>query len=169
MAKQLKTPFQIIDVSDQLQKSKAFDFENISKTSIISTATQIAEPILDGQMSPSRKMIQFMAMRDMLDEVISQIKPAAMDELKLSKGVSANIFGAKLEAASTAKYDYSKCGHSGWETLDQEEKSAKEGKKKIEAFLKTLEGSLALEATGEIVSPPIKTGSETIKVTFKAE
>lgn len=138
MAKQLKTPFQIIDVSDQLQKSKAFDFENISKTSIISTATQIAEQILDGQMSPSRKMIQFMAMRDMLDEVISQIKPAAMDELKLSKGVSANIFGAKLEAASTAKYDYSKCGHSGWETLDQEEKSAKEGKKKIEAFLKTL-------------------------------
>jgi hypothetical protein len=167
MGNQTKTPFQIIDVSEQLQKSKAFDFENISKSSIITTATQIAEPILDGQMSPSRKMIQFMAMRDMLDEVISQIKPAAMDELKLSKGVSADIFGAKVEAATTAKYDYSKCGHSDWERLNQEESSAKEGKKKIEGFLKTLEGSVYLEATGEQVFPPIKTGSETIKVTFK--
>ena len=162
-----KSAFQIIDVSDQLQKSKAFDFEDISKESIMSTAMKISKSILEGEVSPSKKMIQFMAMRDILDEVISQIKPSAADELKLSKGVSTNIFGAKIESASTAHYDYSKWGHSGWERLDQEEQSAKEGKKKIESFLKTLEGSVYLEETGEQVFPPIKTGSETLKVTFK--
>ena len=169
MAKQSKTPFQIIDVSDQLQSTKAFDFENITKQGIVEVASAIAEPILDGQMSPSRKMIQFMAMRDILDEVIAQVKPAVIDELKLAKGSSAEIFGAKVEPATTAKYDYSKCGHSEWERLNQEEASAKEGKKKIEAFLKTLDGSVYLESTGEQVSPPIKTGSETIKITFKSK
>lgn len=169
MAQKTKTAYQIIDVSDQLQKNNVFDFENITKQSIAITASQIAEPILDGQISPSRKMIQLVALRDILDEVISTIKPAVIDELKLSKGSSAQIFGAKIEPHSSAKYDYSKCGHSEWERLNQEESSAKAGKKKIEAFLKTLEGSVALESTGELVSPPIKTGSETIKVTFKAE
>ena len=168
MAKQ-KTALQIIDSSDELKKAGVFDFENITKQSIAEAAQRISEPILDGEMSPHKKMIQFMALRDILDDVISTIKPSAMDELRLQKGEQKDIYGAKIEVASTAKYDYSGCGHSGWEALDQQEKSAKEAKKKIEAMLKTLQGSIFIEETGEQVMPPKKTGGETLKVTFKTK
>ncbi len=164
-----KTALDIIDVSNDLAKAKIFDSENITKESIALAAQAIAAPIIDGQLSPSKQMIKLMALRDILEEVISTIKPEAMTELALSKGSTAEIFGAKIEPSVTAKYDYSNCGHSGWETLDQQEKSAKEAKKKIEAMLKTLSGKIYMEETGEEIMPPKVTGGETIKVTFKAK
>lgn len=165
--KKKQTALEIIDVSNELKSAKIFDFENITKESIALAAEKISEPILDGQMSPSQKMIQFMALSAILEDVITNIKGAAMDELKLSKGSSKEIFGAIVSPMSTSKYDYSSCGHSEWERLNQEEASAKEGKKKIEAFLKTLQGSVYIQETGEEVHPPKSSGSETIKVAFK--
>lgn len=162
----MKTAFKIIDVTSEMQEAKAFDFENITKTSIASTAKAIASPILDGEMSPSRKMIQFMALRDILEEVISEIRPSAIDELKLSKGSSANIFGAKVEPSVTAKYNYASCGDSEWDELNKAIEFTKTRLKEREAFLKTLKSPVYLPETGEEVKPAIVTGGETIRVTF---
>lgn len=161
-----KTAFKIIDVTSEMQEAKAFDFENITKTSIANTAKAIAMPILDGEMSPSRKMIHFMALRDILDEVISEIRPSAIDELRLSKGSNAQIFGAKIEPSVTAKYNYASCGDSAWDALNKDLEITKAAMKEREAFLKTLKSSVYLPETGEEVRPAIVTGGETIRVTF---
>ena len=162
----MKTAFKIIDVTNEMQEAKAFDFENITKTSITNTAKAIASPILDGEMSPSRKMIQFMALRDILEEVISEIRPSAIQELRLSKGDSANIFGAKVEPSVTAKYNYASCGDSEWDELNKAIELTKTRLKEREAFLKTLKSPVYLPETGEEVKPAIVTGGETIRVTF---
>jgi hypothetical protein len=161
-----KTAFKIIDVTNEMQEAKAFDFEHITKTSISNTAKAIASPILDGEMSPSKKMIHFMALRDILDEVISEIRPAAIDELKLSKGSNAQIFGAKIEPSVTAKYNYSACGDSEWDDLNKAIEITKAKLKEREAFLKTLKSPVYLPETGEEVRPAMVTGGETIRVTF---
>ena len=105
---------------NDLEKAQIIDFENISKSSISHAVELISIPIIEGEISASKKIVQFIALKDLLEDVITKIRPSAMEELKLSKGEGINIFGAKVEPATTSKYDFTACDDFEWNKLNAE-------------------------------------------------
>ena len=156
-----------INAIDDLQKAQIIDFENISKSSMSHAVDLICMPIIDGEISASKKIVQFIALKDILDEVITKIRSSAMDELKLAKGSAANIYGAKIEPATSSKYDYTVCDDSTWNQLNAELQIIKAKMKERESFLKAIKSAIYLPETGEVVNPPIAIQTETIKVTIQ--
>jgi hypothetical protein len=152
---------------NDLEKAQIIDFENISKSSISHAVELIAIPILEGEISASKKIVQFIALKDLLEDVITKIRPSAMEELKLSKGEGINIFGAKVEPATTSKYDFTACDDFEWNKLNAELADIKAKMKERELFLKAIKSAVYLPETGEVVNPPIVLRSETIKVTIQ--
>jgi hypothetical protein len=152
---------------NDLEKAQIIDFENISKSSISHAVELIAIPILEGEISASKKIVQFIALKDLLEDVITKIRPSAMEELKLSKGEGINIFGAKVEPANTSKYDFTACDDSTWNDLNASLQIIKAEMKERESFLKAIKSAVYLPETGEVVNPPIVLRTETIKVTIQ--
>ena len=152
---------------NDLEKAQIIDFENISKSSISHAVELIAIPILEGEISASKKIVQFIALKDLLEDVITKIRPSAMEELKLSKGEGINIFGAKVEPATTSKYDFTVCDDFEWNQLNADLADIKAKMKERELFLKAIKSAVYLPETGEVVNPPIVLRSETIKVTIQ--
>lgn len=152
---------------DDLQKAKIIDFENISKSSISHAVDLICMPIVDGEISASKKIVQFIALKEILEDVITKIRPSAMDQLKLAKGSAANIYGAKIEPATSSKYDYTACDDSEWNNLNAELNVIKAKMKERESFLKAIKSAIYLPETGEVVNPPIVSQTDTIKVTIQ--
>lgn len=152
---------------NDLEKAQIIDFENISKSSISHAVELIAIPILEGEISASKKIVQFIALKDLLEDVITKIRPSAMEELKLSKGEGINIFGAKVEPATTSKYDFTACDDSTWNDLNASLQIIKAEMKERESFLKAIKSAVYLPETGEVVNPPIVLRTETIKVTIQ--
>ena len=152
---------------NDLEKAQIIDFENISKSSIFHAVELIAIPILEGEISASKKIVQFIALKDLLEDVITKIRPSAMEELKLSKGEGINIFGAKVEPATTSKYDFTACDDSTWNDLNASLQIIKAEMKERESFLKAIKSAVYLPETGEVVNPPIVLRTETIKVTIQ--
>lgn len=152
---------------DDLEKAQIIDFENISKSSISHAVELISIPIIEGEISASKKIVQFIALKHLLEDVITKIRPSAMEELKLSKGEDINIFGAKVEPATKSEYDYTACDDSTWNDLNASLQIIKAEMKERESFLKAIKSAIYLPETGEVVNPPIVLKSETIKVTIK--
>jgi len=152
---------------DDLEKAQIIDFENISKSSISHAVELISIPIIEGEISASKKIVQFIALKHLLEDVITKIRPSAMEELKLSKGEGINIFGAKVEQATKSEYDYTACDDSTWNDLNASLQIIKAEMKERESFLKAIKSAIYLPETGEVVNPPIVLKSETIKVTIQ--
>lgn len=64
------------------------------------------------------------------------------------------------------KYDYSGCGHIGYENALKDVEEATKKKKNIEAFLKSLKETYIDEGTGLVYYPPVKFSKTNVSVTF---
>lgn len=78
--------------------------------------------------------------------------------------------GAQFQVGDVGvKYDYSTCGHPGWNDLEKIIVSATEQQKEIEPLLKALTAPAVLVIEGEAVTvnPPVRKGKQAIKITIK--
>lgn len=139
------------------------------KKTIISEAKDFAEKIIDDgadiltALAVSSKLALFLKTLD--DELI----PESLNEMHHWNG-KAELLGMELQLSETGvKYDYSL--NAKWNELTAEIEALNEKRKKMEAFIKTLE-SMKTEVdpiTGELIEwfPAPKSSTTTIKRTIK--
>ena len=127
--------------------------------------------IRDGGADSINLSIQLKALEETVKKIRAGIKDIALEEAE-KNGKSFDYGNAKIDVAMAGvKYDYSNCQDLQWNDLDKMEQSIKKDKKERETFLKSIKGQLKLvdKETGSIdtIFAPVKTGTETIKITLK--
>lgn len=123
---------------------------------------QCKDEILSGNVNPLKTEIYLKTVSDVIDEIRKdkEVKEFTMTEAE-KYGKSFVYLGNKVEIASKRTFDYSKCGHSEYNTLIKR-------KKEIEEFLKAIKTDKVFdEETGERINPPTFTSSCSLKITTK--
>lgn len=140
------------------------------KKGIVSEAQDFAETIIEEgadklmALAVSSKLALFLKTLD--DELMN----ASLSEIDKWKDGKAELIGMKLELTeSGVKYDYSL--NAKWNELTAEIEALNDKRKKMEAYIKTLETMKAEvdQETGEIIEwfPASKSSTTTIKRTIK--
>jgi hypothetical protein len=158
----------------QLQTAENMAAFAVSKANREELAIQIVEAMDAGNLNPLDIHYQVKAMEDFIKMLTSnsRYKDAVLTE-GMKHGKSFEFNGSKMEIKETGvKYDYSKCGDSNWQLLEDQISELKDKQKAVEAHLKVLpaEGiEIISNETGEVIKvyPPSKTSTTSIAVTLK--
>jgi len=123
------------------------------------TPAAIVEDVLQGVRENGTDVRDLFRLMKYLEEVHKLLKSNKelqeyiIDEMG-KYGKVATGRGVEVEHVSRANYDFTVCGDSEWDKL-QDELSLLKGKiKERERFLKSLKKSMADPETGEVISPP---------------
>lgn len=96
------------------------------------------------------------------------MRQAVSGKIKLQKGEELSMFNATItEKESGVKYDFSYCEDGEWDSLNREMETIKAKLKIREDFLKTLRKEFIDEDTGEVIQPPLRTGSLGYQISIK--
>lgn len=158
----------------QIQTAENMAAFAVSKANREELAIQIVEAMDAGELNPLDIHYQVKAMEDFIKILTanSRYKDYVLTE-GMKHGKSFQFNGSKMEIKETGvKYDYSKCGDSNWQLLEDQISELKDKQKAVEAHLKVLpaEGIEVVNAdTGEVIKmfPPVKTSTTSISVTLK--
>lgn len=131
--------------------------------------------IESGNVDPLKIHLQVKCMEDIIKLLNSNTiyKKAVLDAAEKQGEKSFAYNNSKFEIKETGvKYDYSNCGDTVWQMLEQKCSSAAEDLKQRETFLKTVpsKGMQVLdEQTGEMITvyPPSKSSTTSVAVTLK--
>jgi len=142
-----------------------------TKAEIKNFVQLVSDSVKEGNINPLTLTIKLKAVEEVAKQINKEIKELATTEAS-KHGKSFDYQNAKVEVAQVGvKYDYSKCQCSEWDELEMEIVRLKEKQKERETFLKTIKGQLTIvnEDTGEMstIYEPLRTGSESIKITLK--
>lgn len=128
------------------------------------------EEIGNGEMPALRIKAQLVRLIKMLTDIneSEELRKACLAEIDLENGseLITSEFSIK-KGEFGVKYDYSACGHVGYENATKDVEYAKEKVKTIETFLKSLKETYIDEGTGLVYYPPVKTSKTNVSVTFK--
>lgn len=99
-----------------------------------------------------------------------ELRNACLSEIDLENGseYKSSEFTIKKGEFGT-KYDYSGCGHIGYENAVKDVEEATKKKKAIESFLKSIKETYIDEETGLVYQPPVKTSKTNVSVSFKTK
>jgi hypothetical protein len=125
----------------------------------------------DGE-NPLWLLVQIRGMEKAFKIITEKIQENLLNEAEKYPERKFEFMGNEIEKAELATvYDYSKCGHPDWEQFSVAEKTAAEGRKATEAFLRALTGPIDLldRSTGEVtlIMPPTKKSTSGLKVFIK--
>jgi hypothetical protein len=142
-----------------------------TKEQIKSFAHKTVTELKDGYVNPLTFYIRLKAAESTIKELLANkdVKDLVSDEAK-KYGKSFEHSGVKIEYSEniSPKYDYSVCGDSEWERMQNDLKDLQEKIKEREAFLKSIPAnSTIMDENGVQLFPPTKTATEGIKVTLK--
>lgn len=141
-----------------------------TKEEIKSFANGVIRSVKDGEVSAMDVHVTLKKLIAAAEIISDAIKANVMKEVELYSEKEFEYDGAKIEKAEVGtKYDYSVCGSTDWERFNSDEQTASSRRKEVEAFLKTLKEPVSVADTqsGEILRPPVKTSTSSIKVTLK--
>lgn len=142
----------------------------ISKKDISIFADSMKTQILDGDIDIKELLYQKAVIEKTLSAIFDdqQIKDFAIDTVESYGKEGAGYGEAKFEVGTRRSYDYSKCGDSKIESLDQSVKDLTKQKKDREKFLQFIpQSGIADPETGEIVYPAAVSVTTFIKTTLK--
>ncbi len=130
--------------------------KTLTKTDITELSRNIVYDYLEGYKSPAEGLFFAKKLKELAEQVEENLKGAAADELKLSKGEKREFMGATVnEQMVGVRYDYASTGDKQWIELNAKLKDR-------EKFLQGIKGSVILvdEGTGEVytVFEPVKSG-----------
>ena len=143
--------------------------DDVSKQKVDEIATVIMELATQGHYDTLKTYIQLEFLSQVIEKAKGLIKPSAIDELyRHDKGIATSVItGATIRTKEAGvRYDFSNCPQ--WEQIKSVEEDVAMRRKKLEEFLKTLQGKVTTldETTGELVEyfPPIKKSTTTVEV-----
>lgn len=139
------------------------------KSGVIRIANEFVESIIEGGGDRLTALAVSSKLQLFLKTIDSQLIEHSLNEMQMHNGKAENS-SVKLELAETGvAYDYSE--NENWVKLSEQIDSLNEARKKMEAFIRTLEKpkSEVDEETGEIIKwfPASKKSTTTIKRTIK--
>lgn len=143
-----------------------------SKSGVDQFVDEIRENILDyGEDAlPYALMIKSMAEIVAVFNKEEEIQDAINNEFTYHAEKEFTERGVKYQVRETGvKYNFSGCGHSGWNDFDKLVKDATQKRKDIETTLKTIKSSspeLVDAETGEMLRPPSKTSTTKVIITL---
>ena len=128
---------------------------------------KLKEELLSGNEEPLKLEVQLKGMEELIKKLRSDddIKDQMINEGMKYPDKSFEIYGAKFTKTTVGvKYDFDVCNDSEWKSLKHITDSYKSELKERENFLKGLKKDVVNPETGELISPPIKTGKESLSV-----
>jgi len=128
---------------------------------------KLKEELLSGKEDPLKLEVQLKSMEELIKKLRSdeEIKEQMINEGMKYPDNSFQLYGAKFTKTTVGvKYDFKACQDSEWNQLKIKFDNAKKELKEKEDFLKTLKKDVVNPNTGELISPPIKTGKESLSV-----
>lgn len=145
------------------------NFINIDKDGIRHTASMAAQSVSDGECDPIDALIFVKKGSELFKELDSKIRSIAEGK---PIGVDFIKFGVKItESMTGVKYDFTVCGDTVWDDLNDQVEKGKEILKIRETFLKSITKKLTIpdEETGDIteINPPVKSGKLGFTLTIK--
>jgi len=159
------------------------DMETMTPMAVISLAPSTKEQAADftqkliskvesGEENPLSLAVKMNAFIKSLESVKKAIDDSILREAEKYGAKSFDAFGAEITISELGtKYDYSICGDSEWQMLNQQLDSLKESIKQREKVLKSLTKPMTVvnELSGEIetINPPIKTSTTGIKIVLR--
>lgn len=144
----------------------------VTKKDIENAKDNIIKELNDGTINPIQLAISFKAVEKLNESIKKELNDRCIDEALRHSNKTFNAYGSTIEYSENigVRYDFSQCGHTEWEILDQEIAELTKRKKNIEKFLLSLPSSTTIvcEMTGEIdtIYPPQKKSSSGIKITL---
>lgn len=144
----------------------------VSKAGIETFSNQLINQVKNGEVNPIELKAAFKAMAKIIEKVDEATEGHLMSEASKYSETKFSAFGAEIEKAEVGvKYDYSVCGDP---IYNQRLSIFDEAKKQLDeraAFLKALKEPITLvdDDSGEVatVRPPLKTGKDGLKFSFK--
>lgn len=129
-------------------------------------ANMMVEEIINGDHDPVKVWHQMSIIADTLNEVKDSltVRQAVANELEKYGKEGASINGCKITLTGRKKWDYSECGHTGYNTMKAQEEKVKSAIKDIEKFLQAMKEPMVDPTSGEIIIPPTFTTTEVITV-----
>ncbi|QBQ41113.1 hypothetical protein E2P86_08070 [Sphingobacterium psychroaquaticum] len=141
---------------------------NITKSEIKTIASDFVARVLEGEEDHLKALVAIKKGSELFKELESQVRQAVSGKIKLQKGEELSMFNATItEKESGVKYDFSYCEDGEWDSLNREMETIKAKLKIREDFLKTLRKEFIDEDTGEVIQPPLRTGSLGYQISIK--
>lgn len=139
-----------------------------------SFALGIVDALQNGEADPLKVHLQVKCMESIIKLLNENtIYKKSILEAAEKHGKSFEFMNSKVEIKEMGtKYDYSQCGDTVWQMLEQKAGSAADDLKQRETFLKTVpsKGMQVLdEGTGEMITiyPPSKSSTTSVAITLK--
>lgn len=141
---------------------------NLNKDYIGSLTTQAKNLLMNGEIDEMKLFVTAKKGLELFSQLEKAVRPFAEDKARLSKGEVYALHGTEItETMNGVRYDFSNCNDSEWDDLNAKITALDEKKKEREKFLKTLTKAIADPETGEIISPPVKSGKLGLNVKIK--
>lgn len=143
--------------------------EQLTKSTLSDIVGQVVKAVEAGNSTACEAV----AFAKFLEEIAGQIKKATINDNKVTElafdeaAESVNVRGAVVSQFNATRYDYSTCNDEMWNQLTEDIKDLSNMKKSREVWLKALTKESADPVTGEMVMPPLKKVSDSVKISFK--
>lgn len=139
-----------------------------TKADIANLVSNVCENLNDGLLDHAQALVVGKKLEELFKQYNEAVRQLSKGKIKLHKGESYITHGVEITEAETGvKYDYSKCNDSEWNSLTEKIEPLIELRKSREKFLQSIRKDWIDEETGEVINPPLRTGSTSYKLTFK--
>lgn len=157
---------------EELSSITPFEIENkkaleLTKGEILETSSKILQDVIDGFTDG----IDVLILAKKLEIFSEALKEGVKGHVEMPEDKDFKKHGCVLNTQLMGvRYDYSVCGHTVWNELNEKQTAIKEEMKPIEKLIKgAKDGSYIDEETGELVpcTPPLKSGTQSLIIKVK--
>lgn len=144
----------------------------LTKSEQGTVAENFVSAVLDGEIDVMEAFARAKAMSETLNAILKDKRfvDAVVSECDKFGKETPDWRGVKFAVSEVGvKYDFSVCNDSTWNQLTETIDELTAERKQREEFLKTLRAdmNIADANTGEILDPPARTSTTSVRVTFK--
>lgn len=143
-------------------------FLTLSKSEISDIVAEVAYNLNEGFIDHDKAIVVGKKLDELSKQYNETVRQLSKGKIKLQKGEVYLKNGVEITEAETGvSYDYSSCDDGEWNLLTEKIEPLIAMRKTRESFLKTIRKEYVNEDTGEVIQPPLRTGSTSYKLTFK--
>ena len=137
-----------------------------NKRDITRVAAFIVSSVIAGDANPLEIDVKLRYLEELISQVRSNTKMKAeiLEEAEKYPEKTFQAYGVEITKTSRGSYDYKSCGDSFYDGVIQELEELNGYRKEREKLLQNLKENLVVKETGEIISPPQKSSTDSIRV-----
>ena len=141
-----------------------------SKAGIHKFADLVIAEVREGRVDPLKVLLYSKTLEEIAKILRSELNDSFISEAEKYGQKKFEAHGAEIELKDVGvSYDYSKCGHPGYNDCEKILRATGERMRELEAFLKTIKAPIDLRVEDELVTvhPPVRKGKSGIAITIK--